>query len=736
MSKTKKFFIIFFIVLFLAISAVVVWFLFGSVGKRNAFSVVPNDAIYIIETNNSTKGWKTLSQSNMWKHLITSPKFKEINKNASTLDSLINGNSTLDMLMSERQLLISAHMIEGNNYDFLFVLDLKKGSKITFIKDYLKGILSYYNYNMDKTDFSGQEVTMLTDQLTGKKIYLAFIENLLICSYNESILRHSLKSSNQDFWAKNNSFTLVKDEISGGSLFNFYFNFTQVTPFLRYYMSEDSPLATSLSKSLIYSAFNVNLENDRLSFKGAVGIYDSLPSYIKAMASVSPGKLKAMEVISNQAALYVSIGFSDYMDLQEKLISIYSSEKQGDYESYNSVLQKIEKYLKIDLKEDFAKWIGSEIAMVKMPPTANAKENDMIAVIHSKNMEDAKKGMEHIESQVRKKLPIKFEIAHYQNYDIHYVEIKGLFKLFFGKMFAQLEKPYYTFIDDFVVFSNSPSALMDIIDDYIKGNTLVKNKAFMDFMDKFDSKANVTAFIQMPKLYSHLYYYSNQAKKEGIHNNKDLIISFARIGFQLVSDGKYFKTTLITEHNPDAFKDATLEEFEKDADQTYNKEIELLVFKPQLPPQMLVNDGPFKFTSADSGSTFEGRIVGNYIDGLVREYYKDGKIKSSVNYKSGQANGSAIFYYDNDKSTVKAKVSFEKDKIVDKYHEFYQNGERKAMIEYDEGQPYGDCEYYYDSGVLKIEGKFKKGQKNGKWKHYTEAGNLMDKEKWKKGELK
>ena len=35
------------------------------------------------------------------------------------------------------------------------------------------------------------------------------------------------------------------------------------------------------------------------------------------------------------------------------------------------------------------------------------------------------------------------------------VEMKGFFRLFFGKLFDKFEKPYYTYVDDYVVFSNN-----------------------------------------------------------------------------------------------------------------------------------------------------------------------------------------------------------------------------------------------------------------------------------------
>ena len=53
----------------------------------------------------------------------------------------------------------------------------------------------------------------------------------------------------------------------------------------------------------------------------------------------------------------------------------------------------------------------------------------------------------------------------------------------YNRVMNENEKPYFTYIEDFVVFSNSLETLKSIIDDYVRGSTLDKKADFVDFKD-------------------------------------------------------------------------------------------------------------------------------------------------------------------------------------------------------------------------------------------------------------
>jgi hypothetical protein len=736
MKRTKKVLLWIFIILVVIAGSVAAWFFFTESKNRDPFTVIPDDAVFIIETNNLTKGWSTLSDSKMWKHMITNEHFKDISADAATLDSLIKGNETMNLVFSERELYISAHMISETDYDFIFIVDMQQASKVSFIKDYIGSILKVFDYSMAKRTFKGTEIMELTDNKTGKVVSLSFIDNLLVCSYSKPLIEAAIMQKDKENWGKKEKFKQVAGEISSKKLFNFYFNYSMLAKYMKCYMSEDDDMITSLGNSLSYSAFNVNLEDERLSFSGYTNLKDSTQTYLKALCDVSPGKMGADVVISDQASVYLAMCFDNFNDFREKLEKQYASEKADDYEDYSKKIKKVEKLFKIDLQEDFFSWIGTEIAYVMLRPNSNSKEKDMVVAINAKNIDDAKEHLNHMTNQVKKRSPVKFDIVKYKDYEINYMDIKGFFKMFFGKLFGKLEKPYFTYIDNYVVFSNSPSNLMDMIDDYIKGKTLSHNKAFTDFKENFENKANVTVFMQMTKLYSQLYFFTKPDKRKGIQNNKDLIVSFTRVGFQLVSDGKIFKTTLIVDHDPDALNDNELEKFESAAEDLFNKDYESLSFKPQLTPEQLAKEGNCKVDYSSGVTQYEGQITDGKFDGLWRSFYESGNIKSAVKYKDGKADGLAEFYYDNDRQSTKAEVVFDNDAIKDTYKEYYENGNRKAKLDYEDGKANGDAEFYYDSGIIKVKGKYKDGVKQGKWKFFTETGEVYNKEKWKKGNAK
>ncbi len=733
MKKVLKVFLIIIIIGAIGASGYFVYTKYISKSEeRDAFSIVPEDAIFVIETTNLTKGWKAVSDSKIWKQLLLNKSFRDIDEYINMVDDYLKKNKAVDMILSNRKLLISSHMTSGVDWDFIIIADLQNVSTIT---GGLKGALGFVDgFKVEQREYQKTEIIELIDEKNPKTvIYMSIIDNLLLVTFTGELIERAISTKDDKHWKKNKIFQEAIADLSNRKLFKFYFNYSQLNPFSKIFLETEEEMIGDIGKSLGYTALNINLENERLSFDGFTNI-DTIASYIRALASVKPGKMRAYEILSDQTAFYFSMGFDDYNVLYRNLIKEYESDNAEDMEDINKGINLVEKLLKINIQKDLFDWFGNEIAFIKLRPKNSTRIEDVVVAIHAKNIDDAKAGMGRITKQIRRRSPLKFEIINYNNFEINYLERKGLFKLFFGKLFASLEKPFFTFIEDYLVMSNSKETLMEVIDDYIKGNTLSHNKGFMDFKDEFEVKSNITLFVQMPKIYSNMYFYSNEQKRKSIKENKDIILSFTRIGLQLTSEGDIMKTLMIADHDENSFMNEELEKFEKKAyNDLFTEEYDSLRFKIIL-PDSIVKDGQYKTYYADSSTIkFEGTVSSNQLNGLWRTYYKSGNLRSSVNYKDGKADGKAYFYYDDGKQTKKSEVLFEQDVVVDLYQEFFENGTQKTTLNYKNGKLHGDAEFYYKNGKLKIKGKYKKGYKKGKWRYYDETGNVYNKEKFRKG---
>ncbi|MFH0893993.1 MAG: DUF3352 domain-containing protein [Bacteroidota bacterium] len=472
----------------------------------------------------------------------------------------------------------------------------------------------------------------------------------------------------------------------------------------------------------------MKLESERLSLKGWTNVNDSTASYLKAMLDITPAKMGAFEVMPDETAMYFSLTFKEFIKFYDNLQKEFAREND-DYEGYAKRISKVEKYLKISLKDDFFGWIGNEIAMAMLRPSGTTDSKEAVIAVHASDINDAKEGMGHLMRQIKRRTPAKFQAVTHKEYEINYLNIKGFFRLFLGKLFDKIDKPYFTYIDDYVVFSNTPEMLMSVIDNYIMGKTLSRNTKFMRFVGGFNEAANVSIFLQMPKMYTYLWYYSDKDTKLSIRKNREHIASFARVGFQLNATGKMFDTRLIADFEAPEGNLDDLEKVTTAENDLMSKEIESLSFKPVLTAEQLSEDGEFKTKYQNGNLQYEYKVKEGKLDGLCRTYYESGKIKSAVNYKEGKAEGLATFYYENE--TRRAEVKLEEEKIVGDYKEFYDNGARKALIPYKDGLADGNAQFFFPSGNLKLEGKYKDGQREKKWKYFTEDGDVLRKKKFK-----
>ena len=103
-----------------------------------------------------------------------------------------------------------------------------------------------------------------------------------------------------------------------------------------------------------------------------------------------------------------------------------------------------------------------------------------------------------------------------------------------------------------------------------------------------------------------------------------------------------------------------------------------------------------------SGRVSEGRDRFYYLDGKPEgkwlEFYKNGNLKSIINWKNGKLTGKYIVYDKNGKKSTEA--IYKDGKENGKYFLYYSNGNIRTKGEYENGKPIGVWEYFDKDGKL------------------------------------
>ncbi|MCF0189926.1 MAG: toxin-antitoxin system YwqK family antitoxin [Marinilabiliaceae bacterium] len=710
--------------------------LFVNKGNSDAFSYVPSDAVFVVETDNLSKAWLTISQSELWQYLQTTPYFADVNEDIELLNKFIKSNSIADKLLSDRKLLVVGCM-EQNSWDLLYLIDLQEFASYY---DEFKGALrlvSGFTLTTSTMELGASygniELYTLTSTTDPKMRYsLVLKDNILMVSSTDDVIASTIKKINTGHWADNHNFQIANAGIGNSKMFKFYMNHSCLSEFYTNFSTEANELVDMLDESLTFSAMELDLKNNKLSFDGYTAL-DSIYSYIRAFANVGTGKIRGFNIASQQSAAYFSLSFDDFRRFYSSLLDEYRKGNAQEVDDLESLMNIGQKLLGVDISEDFLSWIGNEIVISKLRPLSDkSRDIDMAIMIHANDIEQAQEGLGRVIKHIRRRTPLSFDIEPYRNFEINYLEMKGFFKMFLGNLFKDIEKPFFTYIEDYVVFANSQEVLKQIIDDYLMGRTLSHDTKFVNFTDEFDAKSNISVFVQMPKMYQTLYRYAPEKDKAGIEENKDIIYSFARIGFQLTNDGGMFKTSLQAEYDAEAREEdeSQIAENQMLVDPLIMK-IDTLGFVVSFPEDFDMSDGPKKIMYPDSTHVYqEGNIIGGKAQGIWRTYYENGLLQSTVNYEKGKITGIGYFYYKK-RDKLMAEVNFEDGTFEGEYFLYYENGTRKAKFEYKDGKKHGEAEYYHTNGNLHMRCKYKKGEISGKTLVYDEKGNKIGKQKLK-----
>ncbi|MDJ0645541.1 MAG: DUF3352 domain-containing protein [Flavobacteriaceae bacterium] len=618
--------------------------------------LIPQDAVFLVETQEPVENWDKIRESEVWKHLQKNDYFSELTSNIQKVDTIFHRKKKLFELFGTRSLVFSIHMYRPKSYGIFYVVDLKKIAKLKLLKSYFNTLLDD-NYVLSKRSYRDHEIIELYDKITKETLHISFIQNQLIASYVHTLVEASIDQHQEPAIGRDLDFIEIKKRTGYDDMFRLFVQYDYLDDYVRYFSDEKNDWARVVSETIAFSGFTLDLKsNNTIVANGSTNLNRSNIAYLKALQKSGISKRSAAEVIPKRSAIYMSFGFENFKELYSNFERLLQDDTRG-YANYKENYRQIESLLKINIREHFMSWIGDEIAFLQIQPSVEKQTKNMALVLKTSNKVNAEENLGIMVDQIRKRTPVKFKQFTYKEHQINFLAIKGFFKMFFGGAFEKLEKPYFTMLEDYVVFSNEPETLKSIIDSYVASETLSTSEDYIRFNNKFRAKSSVFTYVNTPSLYKSMYAFADEKTKAQIQKNKDFIICFPQLGFQLTSYDGLFKSKLVVEYqNPELV--ASKEQFKMDD-----------FYGPRL--HTGIGTGTNAILVKD---VFTVKSI--FPDDLnADEYettYKSGATHLKIGLKDGQKHGRYYEYYEN--GEVKVKGRFKQDKQVGTWRHYDLKG--------------------------------------------------------------
>lgn len=595
------------------------FFYLSPVKKNDPLNAVPPNAAMIIQMEDPFEQWKKLTSNEIWNYLKTNPYFAGIGNSIDSMNKEMRENETLWEMVAARPVVISVHEVRRNEYDYLYIIDLQKATQFNFLKDYIDRVIGE-GTSVQTRDYHDSELIEISFGNSPTRVYLSFNDNLLSISTTHTLIEQSIDQKDEPVIARDLYFLDISRRMDDDQI-TMYLQHRFFTTFLQQWLTEDESAALNFFESTIYTGINFDMSDEHFFMSGLSNVVDSVPTLLNALHEAGEGKINLPKIAPDNTSYFVSLGFDNAKEFYQHLEETVAASEEG--EEYQENKKKLEKFLNINIEEHLLSWMDDEIGFIQLSTDNPRAAAEFALAIKHTDVDEATENLNFIKDQIRKKTPVKFNGIEYKEHEINFLSVKGFFKIIFGKAFSKIEKPYYTIMEEYVVFSNSPRTLGKIITSYNEEATLSHNGNFSNYMSRFEKGSTLFAYVNPKQLIADSRKFLDKESYEAIYSHRVYIESFPMIGIQFKPEGKLLAHDIIFEYMN--YEQVTV----------WN---ELFASAIQQPTDTVFAEEP------EESIAIEDILPDDLSDKNMNDHYPNGQLKYEVSLKNGMKHGTYLEY--------------------------------------------------------------------------------------------
>jgi hypothetical protein len=476
--------------------------------------------IFCIQNDKSI--FDILKGQDFFQKLLGQEKFNQL----SLLKNKLIANPVVNNLIGNRKIFISFSAGRNKETDYLISTQLNDELE----KPKLLNALKANGVKMSQEN--GMMKLVLNDSTS---FYLNVEKNLIILSSSPAPVKAAAAAAANQ---QNNQFVAYiksSNKFSKNSLGNLYIDFNKVPALLK------SMLPGHLNGGLSvfnhqnsFASLSYNFSKERLFFNGGSQLNDQ-KNYLALFASLAPQKNNIDNLLPEHTANFQLYAMTDYAGWRKKLNNWFLFNKED--QKIKNTIKSFNTEYHIDAEKIFPVYFQNQLISFQLKSAEN------IAAINLTNGDKVKQ--------------LLLDMSDDYNQDIKRFKKSGLLYCYFGEPFQSFSRPYYTIIDNYMVFSNQPGALQSFLNDYHNNRLLINTPDYINVYSQISKTANITYYINrknseyLVRKTFYTPYYNHFIKEQGLKQ-------FTSLVYQLSGDKGNFQTNLLINTMPDIIPD-TLE---------------------------------------------------------------------------------------------------------------------------------------------------------------------------------
>ena len=162
------------------------------------------------------------------------------------------------------------------------------------------------------------------------------------------------------------------------------------------------------------------------------------------------------------------------------------------------------------------------------------------------------------------------------SYPVYNIPIKQMGSLLFGDLFGKINTKFFTYIDNYIIFSSSKNALKNLHHANLLKKTLANDSFYKSYTENLDSKSNFLFYIDLSRAKDFAASYMNKDIAKCFNSNFETFQRLDAISCQIsVSRGMLYNSIIIR-YNPE-IKERTHTVWESRLDSTLSQKPVFLI---------------------------------------------------------------------------------------------------------------------------------------------------------------